>query len=172
LKLEKWALIAEIVGGIAIVASLVFVGFEVRQNARTDVQTLTQAVVSDYLAAVVALGDTHQMACIVSQAIQDYDAITGSERVMFNNRLIAVFGAFQEMHTLREQNAFNPSIWSGYEAVIVSATSSPGVRQWWSIRNHFFGEDFRAHVDQIIRGSPVVEPGLYNDPSCALADAR
>ena len=34
MKLEKWALIAEIIGGIAIVVSLIFVGYEVRQNTQ------------------------------------------------------------------------------------------------------------------------------------------
>lgn len=35
-KLQQYALIAEIVGGIAIVASLVFVGLEVRQNSNVS----------------------------------------------------------------------------------------------------------------------------------------
>ena len=40
MKLEKWALIAEIVSAIAIVLSLVFVGFQVRQGAEaTDNNT-------------------------------------------------------------------------------------------------------------------------------------
>ena len=32
MRLEKWALIAEIVGGIAIVASLIFVGLQIQQG--------------------------------------------------------------------------------------------------------------------------------------------
>jgi hypothetical protein len=32
-KLQEYALIAEIIGGIAIVASLIFVGFQVQQTA-------------------------------------------------------------------------------------------------------------------------------------------
>ena len=166
MKLKKWALIAEIVGGIAIVVSLVFVGLQVRQSAQTNAQTLTQAVVSDYLAAVVALGDTHQMACIFSQAIEDYEEITGAERVMFNNRVLAVFSTFQEMRALREQGAFDPGIWRGFEGIVVSALGSPGVRQWWSVRSHFFGEEFREYVDGTIRQTPVVEQRLFNDPSC------
>jgi hypothetical protein len=35
-KLQQYALVAEIVGGIAIVASLVFVGLEIRQNSRVS----------------------------------------------------------------------------------------------------------------------------------------
>ena len=32
-ELQKWALVAEIIGGIAIVLSLIFVGFEIRQSS-------------------------------------------------------------------------------------------------------------------------------------------
>jgi hypothetical protein len=35
-KLQQYALIAEIIGGIAIVASLIFVGMEIRQNAEVS----------------------------------------------------------------------------------------------------------------------------------------
>ncbi len=34
MKLEKWALIAEIIGGVAIVLSLLFVGLEIRGNTQ------------------------------------------------------------------------------------------------------------------------------------------
>ena len=35
-KLQKWALIAEVIGAVAIVVSLIFVGFEVRQGAEAQ----------------------------------------------------------------------------------------------------------------------------------------
>jgi hypothetical protein len=39
-SLQKWALVAEIVGGIAIVLSLAFVGFQIRQgSAQTELNT-------------------------------------------------------------------------------------------------------------------------------------
>jgi hypothetical protein len=171
-KLEKWALIAEVVGGIAIVLSLIFVGYEVRQSSQTNVQTLTQAMVSDYMAGVVSLSDTPTMACIFGQAMQNYDSLRGSERAMFNVRILAVFSAFQEMHTLNEQGAFDSSIWNGFEGLMTEALSNPGMRQWWSIRDHVFGNEFRAFIDAILLESPVVEPSLYNDASCFEAETE
>lgn len=46
MKLEKWALIAEIIGGVAIVLSLIYVGYQINQN--------TQQLRFDALAATVA----------------------------------------------------------------------------------------------------------------------
>ncbi len=37
LKLSEWASVAEIIGGLAIVASLLFVGLEVRENTRVTI---------------------------------------------------------------------------------------------------------------------------------------
>jgi len=42
MKLERWALIAEIVGAVAIVASLIFVGLEVRQSNKLASTTAYQ----------------------------------------------------------------------------------------------------------------------------------
>ena len=33
-RLQRWALVAEIIGGIAIIVSLIFVGYQVRQSTK------------------------------------------------------------------------------------------------------------------------------------------
>ena len=50
MKLEKWALIAEVVGGVAIVVSLVVLIFEVRGNTEA-VSAATFQNVSDSISA-------------------------------------------------------------------------------------------------------------------------
>lgn len=45
-KLQQYALIAEIVGGVTIVASLVFVGFEIRHNSKVSQVNAYQDLVS------------------------------------------------------------------------------------------------------------------------------
>jgi len=57
MQLKKYALIAEIVGGLAIVLSMFFVGYELHQSNKTSIQTATQAVVSDYAATLRTLSE-------------------------------------------------------------------------------------------------------------------
>lgn len=47
-RLQEYALIAEIIGGIAIVVSLIFVGFEVRQSAAETAQNTRAIEVAAY----------------------------------------------------------------------------------------------------------------------------
>ena len=52
MKLERWALIAEIVGGVAIVLSLIFVGLQVRQSAEQTALN-TDAIRADAIQSLV-----------------------------------------------------------------------------------------------------------------------
>ena len=47
-NLQRWALIAEIVGGIAVVLSLIFVGLEIRQSSEETLQNTRALEVSAY----------------------------------------------------------------------------------------------------------------------------
>ena len=49
MKLEKWALIAEIIGGIAIVLSLVFVGIEIRRNTNAAYAATYDQILADHI---------------------------------------------------------------------------------------------------------------------------
>jgi hypothetical protein len=76
-QLQKWALIAEIVGGIAVVLSLTFVGLQVRQSA-SETALNTQALeVSAYQGLVQQISDFNTL------IIGDTDLI-GLDRKMFS----------------------------------------------------------------------------------------
>ena len=58
MKLEKWALIAEIIGAVAIVVSLIFVGLEIRNGAdqtRLNTQALQMSAYQELIGEVNTL---------------------------------------------------------------------------------------------------------------------
>lgn len=60
-NLKKWALVAEIVGGIAVVLSLIFVGFEVRRNAE-ETNLNTQAIRTEaYQRLIGQISEVHRL---------------------------------------------------------------------------------------------------------------
>jgi len=60
-KLQNWALIAEIVGGIAVVLSLIFVGLEVRQSASETALNTQSIRASAYQDLVQQLSDINSL---------------------------------------------------------------------------------------------------------------
>jgi hypothetical protein len=56
-SLDSAAKTAEVVGAIAVVAGLLFVGLEIRGNTVAQQFTATQALVSEYNAAITSIND-------------------------------------------------------------------------------------------------------------------
>jgi len=165
-KLQEYALMAEIVGSIAIVLSLGFVGFEVHQNNQTNIQTATQAVVSVHIESMRLLSRDRELACIYSRGVQDYKSLRGSERVRLSGFFLAIYYGIQEMWTLFEQGAMEPDVWSGFESQAHEITSLPGFRQWYATRRQWFGGAFQAYLDGIFEEPQAFDPVIYDDPAC------
>lgn len=70
-QLQKWALLAEIFGGLAVVLSLVFVGLEVRQNSRA-------LEVSAYQELIGQINDFHLA------AVTDKESSDLADRILRN----------------------------------------------------------------------------------------
>lgn len=64
MKLKKYARLAEIIGRLAVVSDLIFVGLELRQNTLMQRVTATQTLVEDYENAIDTIGQDAQTACI------------------------------------------------------------------------------------------------------------
>ncbi len=76
LKLSEWANIAEIIGGIAIVASLLFVGLEVRENTRVTILTSDRALDQQNLALNLQITNSPDFAEIVVRAEMNRDTLS------------------------------------------------------------------------------------------------
>ncbi len=169
MKLKKYALIAEIVGGLAIVLSMFFVGYELQQSNKTSIQTATQAVVSDYAAALRTLSEDGQLACIYSRGMQDFNALSGSERGRYSAWMLSLLIVVQEMHLSFRLGGMDASTWNGFKSIIEEIIQLPGTRQWLETRRHWFGDDFREFLDEMAAKSSTIDPIIYDDPACSPA---
>ncbi len=169
MKLKKSALIAEIVGGLAIVLSMFFVGYELQQSNKTSIQTATQAVVSDYSAALRTLSTDGELACIYSRGMQDFNALSGSERARYSAWMLSLFIVIQEMHLSYMLGGMDASTWNGFKSIMQEIIQLPGTGQWLETRQHWFGDDFREFLTEIAVNSSTIDPIIYDDPACSPA---
>ena len=168
MKLESWGLIAEVVSAIAVVLSLIFVGLQVRQNSKAQIQTGTQAVVSEYNDGIRALSADPELVCLYVRGTQDYSSLSGAERIRFSSYFLSMFNVQQQIHRLRRDGAIDKDIWSGFDAQLKDVVRLPGVYQWFETRAHWYGHDFRAYIESA-RSEPPPQTGpmlLHADPTC------
>jgi hypothetical protein len=173
MKLESWALIAEVVSAIAVVLSLIFVGLQIQQNSKAQIQAGTQTVVSEYNDGVRALSIDPGLVCVYLRGLQDYSSLSGVDRVRFNAFFLSMFNVQQQIHRFRLDGAIDEDVWSGFDAQLKDVVRLPGVNQWFETRAHWYGRDFRAYIESA-RSEPPPQTNpllLRADPACTPTPA-
>ena len=166
-SLKKTHQVGELIAAVAVVISLVFVGYEVQQNSEAQSQTATEAVVRDFVGSIRSLSTNAEIACIYASGVQDFESLSGSERLRLSAWLLGVYYAIQEMHNLAKRGAIDPSIWSGFDRLSQEVMVLPGVKQWFATRRHWFSEDFQLYLEEQTLSPSPVNPVIYDDPACS-----
>ncbi len=167
LKLKNWALIAEILSAVAVVLSLIFVGFEVRQNSRTQVQTATQAALRDFTSASRLFSANNEIACIYLRGNQDYESLSDVEKFRYSSHLLHNFRAVQEMHSLLQEGAIDFDAWRSLDSISRETLHRPGVQQWLSTRRQWFTDEFQVYLEEVTSNSPPVDSVFYDPEGCS-----
>lgn len=97
-NLKVAALVAEVVGSIAVVVGLLFVGLELRQNTVAQRLTATQTLVVDCENALDIMSYEQEAACIYVRGISVLDNLTGIERYRFFVIWFHIFRAAEQLY--------------------------------------------------------------------------
>ena len=141
MTLEQWAYVAQIVGVVSVVASLAYVGVQVRQNTRAQHAASRQAL----LAADIEL-------LSMSMAYPQEDLGLGS--VPEDVRPIAFLIAFlriREFAWYQYRNGIlDKTTWESYLAPTFITFNNELARRLWASGNIKLNPEFRAEIDKVI----------------------
>lgn len=165
MSLQRYALVAEIIGGVALVIGLIFVGLELRQNTTAQRVTATQTLVVDYENAIDKLADAEN-ACIYVLGINGLQNLSGIERYRFFVLWFHIFRAAEQLHYYSLEGMIEPQIWRGFQRQLNEVSRLPGVREWWSIRRDWFSDDFQTFIDDLVADEAPVELELFSPEGC------
>ena len=154
MTLADIAALGNLVSGIAVVGSLIFVGLQTRQNAHAVRSSTAQAIHDNYANWYLSMAENTSALATSLKGFVDYDGLSSVEKAQF----ISTFMAF----TSHSQNAFYQwrdgdlpqRLWIGWEALMGNIFLTSGGQAFWKERSFVFGEDFQAHVKLLMSRRP------------------
>lgn len=146
LKLGDWANVAEIIGTLAFVVSLIFVGVQIGQNTAATRAAASQAVHSSFSDWYQSVQGDPELLSLSTKGMADYDSLSPTEKSQF----IALFMSF----SLDTQDAFykwrdgtlDPELWRTWELVSMNLYSTPGGKAFWKERRYLFAESYQNFI--------------------------
>lgn len=148
LTLGQWTSIAEIMGMVAVVISLVFVGLEIRQNTnQAKAEGLETG--TDFIKAVYNMADTIEAADFIQKGLSDFNGLTRSEKMVFDGTIVNVTIEFEVVEELFNQGNIAEGRYYNYEEMMARILMCPGVITWYEMTESTFPEKVKERFELI-----------------------
>ena len=155
--------IAEIVGTVAVVLSLVYVGAQVRQNTRATRLATAQNLSRDMREQLLPLYDDSEFSKLYFDGMKDVESLTGEERFRLNVYTMSYLRAMENTYYQYQNGAVDEYVWESFVANMKFTKNIPSTTAFWRDRQHIFAEEFRNFFDELQATDPAIAVAPYSN---------
>lgn len=149
MTLSELGALGELIGGVAVVVSLVYLAIQIRDSTKAARASRAQAVLSESQAFVRVLAADTPSARVFRLGLADSGELSEDERVQFTAQLMLMFRNFENMFVQFQLRDRDDLAWQSGAASMERFVGFPGCQKFWSDRSDTYGPEFRKVVNSI-----------------------
>jgi len=142
--------LGEFVGAFVVVATLLYVGLQVRQNTKAvrgaAAHNATQSLQSWY----VAIATNPQAAHVFRRGMSDPSALSEDDAFVYLMNVHCAMLAYQNVFFLGTEGTLDASLYLAMSSTMVATLPTPGFQWYWKQRADFFTPEFRVFVEELM----------------------
>ena len=159
MKLQKWALLAEILGGIAVVVSLIFVGYQVQQSNEQAALNTSALRLAAYGQLIEGISEFNiqtlqnaelRAARIKLEAGTKIDELNPEEQQIINAFLYLAYRNGDLAYMQYSQGIIGEERLLSGMGLLVDYLAFPTVRAHWNRQKEGFVRDYQNYIDQLV----------------------
>lgn len=157
-RIEVAALIAEIVGAVAVVISVIYLAVQISDsNKELRSQSHYNALSLGQRPFEIEL-ENADLARIVSIGYVDPDQLTDEEWYRFMQYQVMAFNAWEYYYYEHGKDAIPEQLWIGANAYYENnVLTKPGLARFWSEYEHIYAEPFHSYVARLFQQADAGE---------------
>lgn len=144
---EALGAIGEIIGAMAVVATLAYLIIQIRQNTRGIHSAAVQANTLAFNEITRMLASNPHLAEIFDRGSDDPDALNEEEKHSFLWLVSSVMNLYQNLFDQYRQGTLPENVWQKHSAEIKFMGTQPGFKLFRELDSYF--EDLWRHVDAL-----------------------
>jgi hypothetical protein len=161
MSLEQLGFIANIVGAIAIVITLVYLAMQIKDNARSS----RSAAVTDATTAMQAfyqeLGSNPATSKLFLQAVTNPDALSQQDQFQYVMLMHSCFLGFQRSFFLAREGTLDVALRDSIGTAMQAVNRTPGMHLYWRQRKAYFQPEFVEWVEGLLAREPLNDMDAY-----------
>jgi hypothetical protein len=154
--------IGEVMGGFAVIASIMYLAVQIRQSRKLELATTIRDLHqkgSDVLRYTTDHPGTFE---ILRKGVVDYVSLANEEKEVFNCWGTTVIITVEQTLLVAKEGLLPENSVRAFEGFSVALITSTGGGQWWERQKMIFTTDLREHLDEIVVRADEAQPGFYD----------
>jgi len=150
MSLEQIYFVGQTIAALSIVASLVFVGLQVRSTSKAVKNATAQAVNDNYAQWYLTLSTNDTALATSLKAAKNFEGLSDGERAQFSTLMMALLCHTQNAFYQWSSGALSSELWRGWETVLTNLMNQKAGQELWRERHYLFGDEFQVKVQQVM----------------------
>jgi hypothetical protein len=145
---EAIGALAELGGALGVIASLVYLGIQIRQNTHSAREATWHSVLRDLQQFRSLIAQDPEIARVYREGLRDMKSLNDDDRWRFGALMQSLYSVFELVFRARDESQFQH-----YLDDLAWTAGRPGARDWWSKAKRLYSPDFQRFVDETLESS-------------------
>jgi hypothetical protein len=145
MTIQDLGAIGELVGGIAVIITLIYLALQIRQNTSSIEGATEQSIMNHEMAMYTLIAEHPSVYRRGSQCLSDLDA---DEAVVFEHLMGATMTQIYSAYAQYRRKLLPESVWQTYLLEWADYSTLPGFQQVWKSLEKYYPLEFRQALDQ------------------------
>ncbi len=154
MTIQDWGAIGEILGAIAVVASLIYLAVQIRTSNRVAHQVEAQEITDQTLQFLNQISASNEVTELWIRGCADDETLSTTELVRFRYLLFQLVAIWQRMHMLDETGNLVKGFWINNEKQRRHLMASPGFHSWFQEFKVNLDEKWRLFLESELKQTP------------------
>lgn len=152
---EAAGAIGEIVGALAVFATLLYLAIQLRHNTQALRSSTFQDISASTAINMQMIATTPGMSELIVKAQAGLDALNEEEQIRFGAMILSSFRRLEAVYIHQALGAIEPKYSEGFKTSSLSALAHRGISEWWDTAQDAFTEEFVLWVNSEIAAGSI-----------------
>jgi hypothetical protein len=140
--------LSELVGALAVVATLLYLAVQIRQNT-TSVRAATfQSIMGAATAFNETLSRDSDLMRVFTTGLTGLGALEREDAARFHFQLLSLVRRGENFHYQMELGLLEDEAWEGLRNSMLQLLGTPGARSWWKQNERLINSTFRSFIER------------------------